>query len=449
MAKYIFVTGGVVSGLGKGATVGSLGRLLKSRGLKVAIQKLEPYINVDPGTMDPYEHGEVFVTDDGAETDQDIGTYERFTDENMSELSNLTCGKVYFDVITKERSHGYKGKTVQVIPHITDGIKNFIYSTAESTGADVLISEIGGTTGDIEGQPFIEAIRQISLESGRENCLFIHVLLVPYLKFTGEHKSKPAQHSVHGLQGMGISPDIIITRSDEKLDRELINKLSLFCNVKPDCVIENLTLGCLYEIPLMLHENGLDTIVCRELNLKTSEPDLDGWRNLVKRMKSTDGNKNIKIAVVGKYVRLRDAYHSLSEAVSHAGFAMGANITIEWIDSEKDINDKNASQILKDIHGIIVPSGFGSRGISGKLAACRYARENNVPYLGLGLGMQVAAIEFARNVCGLADADSFEFNKTAEHTVINSVQKKKNIKEIDLPMRKGTYPCKIKSGTLM
>lgn len=442
MAKHIFVTGGVVSGLGKGVTIGALGRLLKSRGLTVAVQKLEPYINVDSGMLDPFEHGEIFVTDDGAETDLDIGHYERFIDENMTKLSNLSSGKVYFDVITRERSGAYAGKTVQVIPHITDEIKNFIHSSAESSGADVLISEIGGTIGDIEIQPFIEAIRQISLEKGRRDCLFIHVVLIPYLKFSNEAKSKPAQHSVNSLQSNGISPDIIITRSDEPLNQAVLDKLSLFCNVKPDCVIENLTLDCLYDAPLMLHENGLDAVVCRELSLETPAPDLSEWRALVEKIKrAANSDKRVNIALVGKYISFKDAYKSLAEALGHVGFTSGVNINIEWIDSEL-IRDDNAELILKNIDGVIVPGGFGARGIQGKIAACKYARENNLPYLGIGLGMQIAAIEFAQNVCGLRDADSAEFNENAEHLVIS--------RKTDLTMmRLGAHPCEIKSGTLL
>ena len=438
MAKHIFVTGGVVSGLGKGVVIGALGRLLKSRGLKVAAQKLDPYINVDSGMLDPYEHGEVFVTDDGAETDLDIGHYERFVDENMSRFSTLSSGKVYFDVITRERSGGYSGKTVQVIPHITDEIKNFIYSSAESSGADVLISEVGGTVGDIEVQPFIEAVRQISIEKGKSNCLFIHVVLIPYLKASGEAKSKAAQHSVQSLQGFGISPDIIITRSDEPLNKAVLDKLSLFCNVKPDCVIENITLDCLYEAPVMLHENGLDAVVCRELSLETPEPDLKEWQALVEQIrevreagKTAAPGKCVKIAVVGKYVSYVDAYLSLTEAISHAGYALGVNVTMEWIDSET-VNDGNAGQILKGAGGIIVPGGFGARGTEGKIAACKYARENNVPYLGIGLGMQIAAIEFARNVCGGRDENLSRFSEDTE-----------------LPMRLGAHTCKIKNGTLL
>ena len=435
-----------MSGLGKGITAASLGRLLKQRGLKVAAQKLDPYMNVDPGTMNPLQHGEVFVTDDGAETDLDLGHYERFIDENLTKFSSLTSGKVYHSVITREREGGYLGETVQVIPHITDEIKKFIYSGAENSNADVLITEIGGTTGDIESQPFIEAIRQISLETGRPNCLFIHVVLIPYLKASGEHKSKPAQHSVKNLQGMGVSPDIIITRSDEKLEKDILRKLSLFCNVKPDCVIENLTLDCLYEAPLMLHNTGLDSVVCRELSLKTLEPNLNEWYGLIEKIKSVDKNKNIKIAIIGKYTRLRDAYLSVVEATEHAGFEMGVSISVKWIDSET-VNADNADKILKDIKGIIIPGGFGSRGIEGKIAACRYARENDVPYLGICLGMQVAVIEFARNVCGLTNANSREFDEKSAHLVIDLMEEQQKIKKMGATMRLGAYPCRITPNT--
>jgi CTP synthase len=444
--KFIFVTGGVVSGLGKGITAASLGRLLKTRGLKVAAQKLDPYINVDPGTMSPFQHGEVFVTDDGAETDLDLGHYERFIDENLTKYSNLTSGKVYYNVLSRERNGGYLGQTVQVIPHITDEIKEFIYSGAKTTGAEVLITEIGGTTGDIESQPFLEAIRQISLEIGRENCLFIHVTLIPYLKGSGEHKSKPSQHSVKELRSMGISPDIIVARADESLNSEILLKLSMFCNVKPDCVIENLTIPCLYDAPLMLHKNGLDSVVCRELKLETKEPDLSVWEAMTEKIKSMD--KEVKIAIVGKYVRLHDAYLSISEALSHAGYEFGAAISILWIDSDQ-ITEENVGETLKDANGILIPGGFGSRGIEGKIIACRYARENNIPYLGICLGMQVAVIEFARNVCGLADADSGEFNPDSSNLVINLMEDQLSVVDKGGTMRLGAYPCKIKHDSLM
>lgn len=444
MTKFIFVTGGVVSGLGKGITAASLGRLLKQRGLKVAAQKLDPYMNVDPGTMSPFQHGEVFVTDDGAETDLDLGHYERFIDEDLNKFSNLTSGKVYWNVLNRERTGGYLGETVQVIPHITGEIINFIYSGAEKTGADVLITEIGGTTGDIESQPFLEAIRQISLEKGRENCLFIHVTLVPYLKGSNEHKSKPTQHSVKELRSMGISPDIIIARADEPLDDSIKAKISLFCNVKRDCVIENLTLSNIYEAPLMLHEGGLDEVVCRELGLKTKEPDLDEWKNLIQKIK--ERQKEVSIAIVGKYVRLHDAYLSIMESLSHAGFDTGAVVKIKWVDSE-DVTEQNVAEILSGVNGIIIPGGFGDRGIEGKITACRYAREENIPLLGICLGMQIAVIEFARNVCGLKGANSSEFDAKSPHPVIDLMEEQIGITRKGGTMRLGAYPCKTKDGS--
>ena len=444
MTKYIFVTGGVVSGLGKGITAASLGRLLKQRGLRVAAQKLDPYMNVDPGTMSPFQHGEVFVTDDGAETDLDLGHYERFIDENLTKLSNLTSGKVYWSILERERAGSYLGETVQVIPHITEEIKSFIYAGAATTRADVLITEIGGTTGDIESQPFLEAVRQISLEKGQENCLFIHVTLVPYLKSSGEHKSKPTQHSVKELRSMGISPGIIIARADEPVSRVIKEKIALFCNVKPDCVIENITLPSLYEAPLMLHQNGLDKVTCRELKLRTHAPDLREWRQLVRKI--AQRKKEVKIAIVGKYVQLHDAYLSIIESLNHAGFETGANVNIEWVDSE-DITEQNAGEILGEAGGIIIPGGFGNRGIEGKMNACRFARENDVPFLGICLGMQIAVIEFARHVCGLEGASSGEFDKAAPHRVIDMLPGQEGRLGSGGTMRLGAYPCKITPGS--
>jgi CTP synthase len=419
MTKFIFVTGGVVSGLGKGITAASLGRLLKQRGLKVAAQKLDPYMNIDPGTMSPFQHGEVFVTDDGAETDLDLGHYERFIDENLTKLSNLTSGKVYWSVLERERAGDSLGGTVQVIPHVTETIKDFIYAGAINSHADVLITEIGGTTGDIESQPFLEAIRQISLEKGHEDCLFIHVTLVPYLKASGEHKSKPTQHSVKELRAIGISPNIIIARADEPLSGGIKEKISLFCNVKLDCVIENITVSSLYEAPLMLHQSGLDKVVCRELGLFTDDSDLSEWRSMARKIEAR--KKEVSIAIVGKYVRLHDAYLSVIESLNHAGFETGTNVNIKWVHSE-DITDNNVAQILSGIDGMIIPGGFGDRGIEGKITACRYARENDIPFLGICLGMQIAVIEFARNVCALEHANSGEFDETSPHRVIDIMQ---------------------------
>ncbi|GHU34453.1 CTP synthase [Clostridia bacterium] len=453
--KFIFVTGGVVSGLGKGITAASLGRLLKNRGIKVAVQKLDPYMNVDPGTMSPTQHGEVFVTDDGTETDLDLGHYERFIDENLTRLSNLTSGKAYWEVLTRERRGDYLGQTVQVIPHITDEIKSFINEGAKNSGCDVFIAEIGGTTGDIESQPFIEAIRQISLELdsdtsyGNKNCLFIHVTLVPFIKGSGEHKSKPTQHSVKGLQGMGITPDIIIARSDEKLSKELINKLSLFCNVKPDCVIENITLDCLYEAPLMLADNGLDKVVIRELGLPAGEPNLGEWIKMVEKIKSR--SRTVTIAIIGKYINLHDAYLSVTESLNHAGYEIGVKIDLKWVDSEY-VDADSVESLFADVNGILIPGGFGVRGIEGKIVACRYAREHNIPYLGLCLGMQIATIEFARNVCGFKDANSREFldpKRPVTHFVIDLMEEQQNIAEKGATMRRGACPCKITPGSLL
>jgi CTP synthase len=443
-AKHIFVTGGVASGLGKGITVASLGRLLKARGLKVAAQKLDPYMNVDPGTMSPYQHGEVFVTDDGAETDLDLGHYERFIDENLTKYSNLTSGRVYFNVLSRERVGGYLGQTVQIIPHITDEIKDYIYRGSE--GSDVLITEIGGTVGDIESQPYLEAIRQISLEKGRGDCLFIHLALIPYLKGSGEHKSKPAQHSVKELRAMGVSPDIIVARADESLSEEIMAKLSLFCNVKPDCVIENITLDCLYKAPLMLRQNGLDTVVCRELGLNTREPDLTDWQKMTDKVLNRE--KKVTIAIAGKYVRLHDAYLSVIEALNHAGIAIGADVEMKWLDSEQ-ITERNVSQLLHNVNGVVVPGGFGDRGIEGMIVACRYARENHMPYFGLCLGMQIAVIEFARHVCNINYANSSEFTREGNQSVIDLMEEQNGVVNKGGTMRLGSYPCRITPGTLM
>jgi len=447
MTKYIFVTGGVVSGLGKGITAASIGRLLKARGYKVAAQKLDPYINVDPGTMSPYQHGEVYVTEDGAETDLDLGHYERFINEDLNRFSNLTTGKVYSNVLLKERKGVYLGKTVQTIPHITDEIKCFIYKVGTETDADVVITEIGGTIGDIEGQPFIEAIRQIGYEVGKENCLYVHVTLVPYLKASGEHKSKPTQHSVKELQGMGISPDIIVLRCDEPItDDNIFRKIADFCNVKEDCVIENLTLPILYEAPLALEEKGLGKVVCRELGIEDRTVHLRSWKAMVDSIKEAKGT--VKIALVGKYVQLHDAYLSVAEALKHAGFALSTNVDIGWIDSE-EITKGNSREILSPYDGIIVPGGFGDRGIEGMIETARYARENKVPYFGICLGMQVEVIEFARNVLGLGDANSGEFDPNSPHQVIHYIPGQSDDIEKGGTLRLGAYPCVIQEGTTM
>ena len=441
MTKYIFVTGGVVSGLGKGITAASLGRLLKARGLKVAAQKLDPYINVDPGTMSPYQHGEVYVTEDGAETDLDLGHYERFIDENLNKYSNLTTGKVYWNVLNKERRGEYLGSTVQVIPHVTNEIKEFVYRVGKQTDADVVITEIGGTIGDIESQPFLEAIRQISLEVGRENSLFIHVTLVPYLSGSEEHKSKPTQHSVKELQGIGINPNIIVLRCDRPLEEDIFQKISLFCNVKPDCVIENITLPTLYEAPLMLEKSNFSSVVCRELNIQAPEPDLTEWEELVARIKNR--TREVNIGLVGKYVKLHDAYLSVAEAMRHAGYDLNTHIRIHWIDSET-LTKETYTSVLSDLDGIIVPGGFGNRGIEGMILAARFARENKLPYFGICLGMQVAVIEYARNVLGIADANSGEFDEQCRHKIINFMPGQSDDIDKGGTLRLGSYPCAVK-----
>ena len=446
MTKYIVVTGGVVSGLGKGITAASLGRLLKARGLKVAAQKLDPYINVDPGTMSPYQHGEVYVTEDGAETDLDLGHYERFIDEDLNRYSNLTSGKVYWNVLNKERRGEYLGSTVQVIPHITNEIKDFVYRVGKKTDADIVITEIGGTIGDIESQPFLEAVRQISLEVGRENSLFIHVTLVPFLRGSEEHKSKPTQHSVKELQGMGIAPDIIVLRCDEPLEESVFRKISLFCNVKEDCVIENRTLDTLYEAPLMLEKYGFSGVVCRRLGITAPEPNLAEWEHMVAKIHAR--NRTIRIGLVGKYVQLHDAYLSVAEALAHAGYAADAHVEISWIDSE-EMDESNYREKLKGLQGILVPGGFGDRGIDGMILSAEYARTEKIPYLGICLGMQIAVIEFARHCAGIADACSGEFHDATEHKVIDFMPGQSEEVDKGGTLRLGSYPCHILPGTLM
>ena len=446
MTKYIFVTGGVVSGLGKGITAASLGRLLKSRGLKVAAQKLDPYINVDPGTMSPYQHGEVYVTEDGAETDLDLGHYERFIDEDLNKYSNLTTGKVYWNVLNKERRGEYLGSTVQVIPHITNEIKEFVYRVGKKTNADVVITEIGGTIGDIESQPFIEAVRQISLEVGRENSLFIHVTLVPFLHGSDEHKSKPTQHSVKELQGMGVNPNIIVLRCDEPLEESIFKKISLFCNVKPDCVIENITLPILYEAPLMLEKSNFSSVVCRELGIEAKEADLDEWKKMVESIEAR--TECINIGLVGKYVGLHDAYLSVAEALRHAGYFHNTHINIEWIDSE-ELEKSDIDVKLSHLDGIIVPGGFGQRGIEGMILAAKYAREHHLPYFGICLGMQIAVIEYARNVAGITNANSGEFDEQCPDKVIDFMPGQSDDIDKGGTLRLGAYPCVISEGTKM
>lgn len=444
--KYLFVTGGVVSGLGKGITAASLGRLLKERGLKVIAQKLDPYINVDPGTMSPYQHGEVFVTEDGAETDLDLGHYERFINENLNKYSNLTTGKVYFNVLQKERKGEYLGQTVQIIPHITDEIKRFIYSVGKRAKADVVITEIGGTVGDIESQPFIEAIRQVSLELPKEDTLFIHVTLVPFVPGSDEYKSKPTQHSVKELQVSGVRPDIIITRCDGRLDESIKRKISLFCNVKADCVIENTTVSDLYEVPLMLEQQHFSEIVCRELQLQTAPIDLSKWQALVSQIQSA--HQTTTIALVGKYVKLHDAYLSVVEALKHGGYPIGSKVSIKWIEFE-DVQPDQLDTLFQDVDGIIVPGGFGARGIEGAILTAQYAREQHIPYFGICLGMQVAVIEFARNVLGYRDANSSEFDANSTHKVIDFMADQSEELAKGGTMRLGSYPCVIKEDSLL
>ncbi len=446
MAKFIFITGGVVSGLGKGITAASLGRLLKARGLKVASQKLDPYINVDPGTMSPYQHGEVYVTNDGAETDLDLGHYERFINEDLNKYSNLTTGKVYWNVLNKERRGDYLGKTVQVIPHITNEIKEFIYAAAKKNDPDVLICEVGGTIGDIESQPFIEAIRQIGLEQGSENTCYIHVTLVPYLESSKEHKSKPTQHSVKELQGMGIKPDIIVLRCVKPLEEDIFEKIALFCNLKKECVIENRTIPLLYEVPLMLEKQGMADTVCEKLKLGKRKPDLKDWKQMVRNARHP--SHKVNIAIVGKYVKLHDAYLSIAEALAHAGYALSAKVKIKWIDSET-IEEENAAEKLEGLDGVIVPGGFGRRGIEGMIVTAKYCRENNLPYLGICLGMQVGVIEFARNVAHMKGANSKEFDEDSPYKVIDFLPDQSDKTDKGGTLRLGAYQCALKKDTII
>ena len=443
--KFVFVTGGVVSGLGKGICAASLGRLLKQRGVRVRNQKFDPYINVDPGTMSPYQHGEVFVTEDGAETDLDLGHYERFVDEDLTGNSSVSSGKIYWSVLNRERRGDYLGATVQIIPHITDEIKRRIYAMAEED-VDVVITEIGGTTGDIESTPFLEAIRQVSIEAGRENCLFIHVTLVPYIKSSGEHKTKPTQHSVKELQSVGIMPNIIIARVDEPLEEANRQKIALFCNVKPDCVIENLTVPVLYEAPLMLERSHLSDIVCRELHLDCPPCDLTDWNEMLARIAAR--RRSVNIAIVGKYTRLHDAYLSVMESLYHAGYETGAVVHIKWVEAE-EVNPYTADDILRECDGILVPGGFGDRGIEGMVHAAHYARTQGKPYFGICLGMQIAVIEYARSMLGYADANSSEFDPVGAHSVIDLMPDQKALDEKGGTMRLGRYPCVIMPGTRM
>ncbi|MDD3165492.1 MAG: CTP synthase [Oscillospiraceae bacterium] len=437
--KYVFITGGVVSGLGKGITAASLGRLLKQRGLRVTIQKFDPYLNVDPGTMSPYQHGEVFVTDDGAETDLDLGHYERFIDENLTRNCSVSSGQIYWTVLNRERTGDYLGRTVQVIPHVTNEIKKRIYSLA-TPETDVVITEIGGTVGDIESQPFLEAIRQVAVEVGKQDVMFIHVSLIVAIPGSGELKSKPTQHSCKELLSIGIQPDVIMCRCDYEIPDDIKEKISLFCNIPKENAIPNLTAPILYEVPLMLNKEVLDNVVCKRLGLQTQQPDLAEWEAMVKRAKNVQGE--VKIALVGKYVALHDAYLSVVEALTHGGIENDVRVSIDWIDSEL-VTDENADALLHDADGILVPGGFGDRGIEGKISAIRYAREQNIPFLGICLGMQMAVVEFARHVAGFADAHSTEFFKDTTHPVIDLMLSQRDVTDKGGTMRLGAYPCHI------
>ena len=446
--KYIFVTGGVVSSLGKGITAASLGRLLKSRGYRVTIQKFDPYINIDPGTMSPYQHGEVFVTDDGAETDLDLGHYERFIDINLSKNSNTTTGKIYQSVINKERRGDYLGGTVQVIPHITNEIKERVFRVGQQDNADFVITEIGGTVGDIESLPFLEAIRQVKKDVGKNDVLYIHVTLVPYISAAGELKTKPTQHSVKELRSIGISPDIIVCRSEKPISKEMREKMAMFCDVDPEAVIQNLTARSIYEVPMLMEEQGLDTIVLRKLEMEDKPKDMQGWHDMVARiLKKYD--KKVTIAVVGKYVALQDAYISITESLRHAAVANEAELDIHWVNAEEiEADDTDMAKVMAGVDGILGPGGFGNRGIEGKIKAIQYAREHKIPFFGICLGMQCAVIEFARHVCGMADANSSEFNPNSTHPVIDLMPEQIDVEDLGGTMRLGLYPCKVYPDTL-
>lgn len=446
--KYIFVTGGVVSSLGKGITAASLGRLLKSRGYRVTIQKFDPYINIDPGTMSPYQHGEVFVTDDGAETDLDLGHYERFIDINLSKNSNTTTGKIYQSVINKERRGDYLGGTVQVIPHITNEIKERVFRVGQQDNADFVITEIGGTVGDIESLPFLEAIRQVKKDVGKNDVLYIHVTLVPYISAAGELKTKPTQHSVKELRSIGISPDIIVCRSEKPISKEMREKMAMFCDVDPEAVIQNLTARSIYEVPMLMEKQGLDTIVLRKLEMEDKPKDMQGWHDMVARiLKKYD--KKVTIAVVGKYVALQDAYISITESLRHAAVANEAELDIHWVNAEEiEADDTDMAKVMAGVDGILVPGGFGNRGIEGKIKAIQYAREHKIPFFGICLGMQCAVIEFARHVCGMADANSSEFNPNSTHPVIDLMPEQIDVEDLGGTMRLGLYPCKVYPDTL-
>lgn len=446
--KYIFVTGGVVSSLGKGITAASLGRLLKSRGYRVTIQKFDPYINIDPGTMSPYQHGEVFVTDDGAETDLDLGHYERFIDINLSKNSNTTTGKIYQSVINKERRGDYLGGTVQVIPHITNEIKERVFRVGQQDNADFVITEIGGTVGDIESLPFLEAIRQVKKDVGKNDVLYIHVTLVPYISAAGELKTKPTQHSVKELRSIGISPDILVCRSEKPISKEMREKMAMFCDVDPDAVIQNLTARSIYEVPMLMEEQGLDTIVLRKLAMEDKPKDMQGWHDMVARILKKY-NKKVTIAVVGKYVALQDAYISITESLRHAAVANETELDIHWVNAEEiEADDTDMDKVMAGVDGILVPGGFGNRGIEGKIKAIQYAREHKIPFFGICLGMQCAVIEFARHVCGMADANSSEFNPNSTHPVIDLMPEQIDVEDLGGTMRLGLYPCKVYPDTL-